>query len=434
MEGHDEHSVAASNDARPPLYQDRSFHGIVLTQFLGAFNDNVFRQLVLLSCIKLAASPDENLQGHAQTVFAIPFVLLSGYCGYLSDIYSKRTVVVLSKVLEIVVMVGGLFAFLAGSVHAMLAILFFMGAQSALFGPSKYGILPELFRRSDLIRVNGMVQMTTFLAIIFGLSLAGQLMVLFEDRVWVASLACVLIAVAGTITSVMIRPTPVAQPGMKFEPSMLAVGHDTRRLLRSNRKLLMVLTATSLFWMTGGTVYSPAINDLGLKQFSLDEGRTSLLAAATGLGIAVGCLLGGLLSKSVFSGQLVRGALWGMAGSLVALSLPGPFQGTLLGVTGSALALICLGLSAGLFTVPLLAYIQSHTPEQQRGRIIGAMNLANWIGIAAAGQYYAVANIILRSLNLPYQTMFAVAALLLVPLLILFHPETEPLTVTESGA
>jgi acyl-[acyl-carrier-protein]-phospholipid O-acyltransferase/long-chain-fatty-acid--[acyl-carrier-protein] ligase len=103
----------------------------------------------------------------------------------------------------------------------------------------------------------------------------------------------------------------------------------------------------------------------------------------------------------------------------------------MLGIGGSAVALLGLGLSAGLMTVPLLAYIQSRTPEEQRGRIIGAMNLANWIGIAAAGQYYAVSNIILRGMNVPYQTMFAAAALLLLPLLILFHPESEPLSMDD---
>ena len=200
-------------DVRPTLWRDRAFAGMTATQFLGAFNDNLFKQLVLLICLDYAAASKlegDPFQPWAQGLFALPFVLFSGFAGWLSDRNSKRTIVVLCKVAEIAVMAAGLFVFIMfasgnrdGLLFGLLAVLFFMGAQSAFFGPSKYGILPELFRAGDLPAANGIVQMTTFLAIIGGTAVCG----FFKDALqspgglW----PCVLIASIGTLTALMIR-------------------------------------------------------------------------------------------------------------------------------------------------------------------------------------------------------------------------------------
>ena len=166
---------------------------------------------MLFVCIDLAAGRrEDNLQGVATIVFAIPFILLSGYCGYLSDKISKRTIVVTSKVLEIAVMILGGMAFLSGNIMVMLSVLFFMGAQSALFGPAKYGILPELFPDRELPRVNGAILMTTFLSIILGFAIAGEIKEALNGELWKASYFCVAIAVIGTLTSLLIRKTPSA--------------------------------------------------------------------------------------------------------------------------------------------------------------------------------------------------------------------------------
>src|SRR5690606_23623095 len=135
--------------------------------FLGAFNDNLFKQLVLLLCVDLARNdPTQDQQGWAGVCFAVPFILFSGYAGFLSDRNSKRRIVVLAKVAEVLIMAMGLLAFLSGSLTALFVVLFLMGTQSAFFGPGKYGILPELLRDEDLPRANGIFLMTTFLAVI----------------------------------------------------------------------------------------------------------------------------------------------------------------------------------------------------------------------------------------------------------------------------
>jgi acyl-[acyl-carrier-protein]-phospholipid O-acyltransferase/long-chain-fatty-acid--[acyl-carrier-protein] ligase len=418
-------------DELPPLARDRSFWGMTVTQFLGAFNDNLFKQLVLLMCVDLATEDrSQNLQGVAMIIFSAPFILFSGFGGFLSDRTMKRKIIIWCKVAEIAIMLMGLLAFLSNSWPALFVVLFLMGTQSAFFGPAKYGILPEMVREHDLPRANGVILMTTFLAIIFGFALAGEIKEAFPDKLWLACGVCVLIAVLGTLTSLSVRKTPIAQPRLRFEPSALAVNPETRRLLRADRDLLGVLLISSVFWFIGGVVYPPAINDLGKLQLQVRDAVIGRLAACTGIGIAIGCVLAGRLSRNRVDSRLVRVGAWGMFICLVLLALPrqidNPTQfgetSTLLGVWGAAFTLIGLGTFAGFFTVPLQVYLQAKAPESQKGRIIGTMNLANWIGIALSGVYYDRCNVILDRLNIPPCGMFAAAAILIFPVAVFYRP------------
>src|SRR4029079_7819835 len=230
MEANPNEPPLATRDLDTPLFRDRSFWGMTATQFLGAFNDNLFKQLMLLLAIPVgaAAAARADEQGLATMIFSLPFVLFSGFAGYLSDRYSKRTMIVLCKVAEIGIMSLGMIGFLAYAqtgYAGLLAVLFLMGTHSAFFGPGKYGILPELFRETDLPRANGVILMTTFLAIIFGTASAGFLGELLynaagervPERLWIGALACVGIAAVGTIASLLVRPVPPAVPNLRFQ-------------------------------------------------------------------------------------------------------------------------------------------------------------------------------------------------------------------------
>ncbi|MCH8830875.1 MAG: MFS transporter, partial [Planctomycetes bacterium] len=383
--------------ALPRMSRDRSFWGMTTTQFLGAFNDNLFKQLVLLLCIDYAIAD----QSVAMALFALPFVLFSGFGGYLSDRLSKRRIVVTCKIAEIGVMLAGLAAFLAaGSNPSILlillfAILFFMGMQSAFFGPSKYGILPELFREEDLPAVNGAVQMTTFVAIIFGMALAGFAKDWFEERLWIVSLICVGIAIAGTMTSLLIRRTRPADPDLTFQPSSLTINKETRALLRRDRSLLGVVLVSSLFWFVGGVVQA-GINAFGVQQMNYGDSRSSMMAACLGVGIAAGCVIAAKASHKRVNFRLVTIGSGGVAASLVALTIVGLSFDAVVGTPGreplwellsprfegeliARIVLTTLGVFAGLFVVPLQVYLQTRPPADQKGRMIGAMNLVNWI-------------------------------------------------------
>jgi acyl-[acyl-carrier-protein]-phospholipid O-acyltransferase/long-chain-fatty-acid--[acyl-carrier-protein] ligase len=447
-----------------PWSRDRSFWALTATQFLGAFNDNVFKQLVLLLCVDQAiATGTRDQQGLAQVFFAAPFILFSGLAGFLSDRYSKRSIVFLCKLAEIGIALVGMAAFGLGGLGAPFAVLFLMGTHSAFFGPPKYGILPELFHEHDLPRVNGVVLMTTFLAIILAFPLAGALKMAFTGEIWKASFACVALAMMGTATASLVRRTAPARPGLELEPAGLLIHPSTWKAMREQPGLMKALLASSVFWLAGGVVYPNVVNSVGKVQLGLDDKQTGYLASCMGLGILIGCLVAGWLSQNQFRAKLVRMGAWGMALTLLILAIPGdlqpapppasttpiatissavpaapPTSSTVdletpkelhtvwLGVYGSGFFLVLLGLSAGLFSVPVQVYLQARAPTDQKGRVIGVMNLMNWIAIALAGAYYGLASRLLEGFK-AQNLVFAAAALTVVPLLLFYHPKDEAL-------
>jgi acyl-[acyl-carrier-protein]-phospholipid O-acyltransferase/long-chain-fatty-acid--[acyl-carrier-protein] ligase len=405
--------------------RDTSFWGLVVTQFLGAFNDNLFKQLVLFVAVKGAADAGgTNWQGVAMFAFAAPFVLFSGVCGVLADRHRKRSIIVLAKLLEIVAMLLGAAAFWSGSLPAMIVVLAGMGAHSTFFGPAKYGILPELFRGEDLPRANGWILMTTFLAIILGVALAGELTKQFSDRLWLGSLACLGTAVVGTLTALPIRRTPIARPDLAITRSSLFFPPQTRALMRSQPQFFQVLVATSVFWCVGG-LYLSGVNDLGILQLKIDEAATGRLQACAAIGTAIGCVLAGTLSRGRFEARLVVAGMVGMILFLTVLALPGSARGeTLVGVYGAGVVLVVLGISAGLFAVPITVYLQALAPADQKGQIIGVMNLCNWIGILLSGVLHFAGTSLLTATGVPENRIFLVAVALLVPLACWYRPRS----------
>jgi acyl-[acyl-carrier-protein]-phospholipid O-acyltransferase/long-chain-fatty-acid--[acyl-carrier-protein] ligase len=427
---------ALDTDALPPLLKDTSFHGMVGTQFLGAFNDNLFKQLMLLLALKVAAW---DMQPVAMFVFSLPFLLFSGYAGYLSDRFSKRNVIVLAKVAEIVVMALGMVGFLLFlqfGFPGLLLVLFLMGTQSAFFGPGKYGILPEMLRPSDLPRANGLILMTTFLAIIFGTAAAGfltkatlregQQFEVAATGLWLASGICILIAVTGTLTSLLIRRVAASNPKLAFETSALTIPLATRQMLNRDRPLCYALLASCMFWLLAG-VTQQAVNSLGEKQLGLTDDRTSILVASIGVGIALGAIAAGKLSRGRADFHVMRFGCWGMIGCLLILALPGPQNGHLLGFWGSLPMLVLLGMGAGMFAIPLQVFMQARPPEGLKGRMIAVMNQANFAAIfLSAGVYWLFDQIVL-SLGWNRSPIFAFMALIMLPVAILYRPEDEPL-------
>ncbi len=375
----------------PPLIRNRSYWSLLVTQFLGAFNDNLFKQVMLLICADHAArsaTGGTHYQPLAQFTFALPFVLFSGLAGFLADRHSKRQIVILCKVAEIVVMAAGIAAYADGRLSVLLGVLFLMGMQSAFFGPSKYGILPELLRPADLPRANGWIQQTTFLAIIFGTAAGGMLKEHMADALWRVGVVCTFIAVLGTLTALPIARTPVAHPGLPFHASVLGINRPTIALFRRERGLLAGLLLSSLFWFVAGVVQQ-TVTDLGKRQLQIGDTRTALLFTATAVGIGVGCVVSGYLSHAAIRFGLVRAGAAGMSGCMLVLAvLPECGLETEELEWCYRLGLGLLGGFAGLFVVPLQTYLQAAPPADQKGRVLGAMNLVNWIAILLSAAFY----------------------------------------------
>lgn len=443
----------SSEPSSAPLNADAVFWGLLATQFLGAFNDNYFKQMVLLKCTDLATSAKTDLQPLAMAAFALPFVLLSGLGGYISDRYSKRLVVILCKVLEIVVMLAALQVLLMSGLTAkaqlqlLILVLALMGAQSAIFGPSKYGILPELFSSQKLLPVNGAIQMTTFMAIIFGMAGAGIALDRLDNSLWLCSVIAVGIAIAGTATSLLVRPTPIADPQLKLQPGNLFIPKDVRKLFRSDPRLLKAILVMMMFWFIGG-VAQPAVNSLGENVLHLNKTRTSLMAASIGVGIAIGCVIAGFVNRGGESDGArwtTRGS-WMIVGSLLFLTLlssgvmgrPEESAGVAQSILQCLLyadlqewllrlGMLMLGISAGIFVVPIQVFIQQAPPAEQKGRLIGAMNFITWVGILLSAGYLAFVNFLLARLASPgadhgYQYLvFLSLGLLMVPVAVRYR-------------
>jgi MFS family permease len=420
----------------PSLYHDRSFWGMTVTQFLGAFNDNLFKQLMLLLSLKVATESGD-LQPVAMVVFSAPFLLFSGYAGYLADRFRKQRIIVLCKVAEIAVMLLGVIGFLAfgaSGFSGLLLVLFLMGTQSAFFGPSKYGILPEMLREDDLPRANGVILMTTFLAIIFGTASAGLLSDLATandlpiqqtaHQLWVGSLVCVGIAIIGTVTSLAIRRVPPAAPQLHFRLSALAIPPDTRRMLANDRPLFGALLASSVFWLVAG-VANQAVNSLGERQLELPDRHTSFLVSCIGIGIALGAVLAGKLSRGKVDFRVMQTGGIGLVVTLVVLSLPGEIQGHLLGFWGSIPALIMTGMFAGMYAIPLQVFMQSRPPEDLKGRMIAVMNQANFAAILLSGFVYALFDWIVRTVGWNRSPVFAMTAAVMLMAVLLYRPRDD---------
>ena len=427
-------SEETNQDHLPALLKDRSFWGIALTQFLGAFNDNVFKQIVLLLALPVAAGAgamqsSEDMQGWATFVFSLPFVLFSGFAGYLSDRFSKTPIIVYCKVAEIVIMLLGMIAFYYYGSWGWLGtwtVLFLMATQSAFFGPGKYGMLPELFRASDLPKANGLILMSTFLAIIFGVTFAGKLMTWLvgkdmaaTDRLWIGSLICIVIAVVGTLTSLMIRKTPIAQPNAKLSADAFGLNNDIITLLRKDKPLLMALLVSCVFWMVA-SIAMPAVNRVGVNMLALDMESTSILVGMIAVGIMIGAPIGGFLCRILPSHRSVTIGLWGIVLCLVLL---GFWKGNalFLSVNLTRVVLILLGISAAVYSIPLQVFLQDRPPNQLKGRMIATMNQANFLGMMLAGPLYQLFLQIAKWLNYPVSSVFWMIGIMVVPLAIFYR-------------
>lgn len=425
--------IEPPHESLPPLYRDKSFWGMAATQFLGAFNDNLFKQLILLIATPTAAQAAANLgkdrQGEAQLIFAAAFLIFSGFAGYASDRFSKRRVVICAKVAEIGIMFLGLLGFYfygREGLNALFVVLFLMGVHSAFFGPAKYGILPELLRPSDLPRANGLFLMLTFLAIIFGTAVAGVLLKSAGHREWVGSLVCMGIAVVGTLTALTIRRLPAAQPNLKPTLAAWGIPKEIRQLLRDDRQLFWAIIVVSVFWMVGGIVL-PNVNALGKTQLGLDDGRTSVLSACIGVGIAIGCLLGGYLSRGRVNRNVVITGVIGAMISLVLMALPGSNNGHMLGFAGSIPVLILVGLFSGMFIVPVQVSLQSRPPREEKGRMIATMNQFSWVGVIFSAIVWEGCVRVHGMTGWPLSTFFALTAVLLLPVALFYRPRDERL-------
>lgn len=422
-----------------------SFLGLLLTQFLGAMNDNLFRWLVafiggdravddpsfrlLVSWINpnLSAATCKDIAVSAGlAMLVLPFILLAAPAGYCADRFSKRTVIVACKVAEVILMILGAIVILHGNVWLMFFTLFLMGSHSAIFGPSKYGSIPEIVRTERISAANGLIGMTTILAIVLGTVGAGYLyewtkpLGLTNWWLWASTIICV--AAAGLLTSLPIRRLHSANPARKFPLDFVGETCCDFSTLMAVRSLFLAAMASMLFWSLGG-LCQINVNSFGSVHLNLSKDYISLLVGVLAVGVGVGCVLAGLISRRGIRLSLVPLGAAGMAIAHIALYFIPATTGSPVSFSyfATACCLFVLGLSGGLYDVPLQAYLQYHSPEKSRGSIFAATNFLTFSGTIAASGLYILLVGVLGSKGKPSDpapAIFLLVGIALLPLVV----------------
>ncbi len=396
------------------LLKSRRFGAFFATQFLGASNDNLFRNALLAAWAVVATAPADGQRPLLLSlVFVLPFLLISGIVGQLTDKFEKAQFIRIVKAIEILIV---LLAVTALSIHGFgleLTALLLMGMQSALFGPVKYAILPQLLGERDLIGGNGLVVAGTLIAILFGSVLGVSIAPVAGHSMTVLTAMLVLLAVVGFLASLAIPRAESLAPDLKLNLNPLRAGLDTMRMATQQRTIFLSILCISWFWLFG-LVF---ITELPAYVRTVLGGGTSQLRWVLGVfavGVAMGALFCERLSgRTVELGLVPLGALgltvfplWMVLGGPDAAALGRGADWTDMGRVLTFMGLT--GVSGGLFVVPLYALVQQRVTPSERGRIFAANNLYNGIFMAVG----SILALLALSAGLNVAQLFVVIALM----------------------
>lgn len=375
------------------LLKERRFFPFFLTQFLGAFNDNVFKNaLVIMIAFKVAEQQVDVLTNLAFGLFILPFFLFSAFAGQVADKYEKSLLIQRVKMFEICVMLIACLGFYLQSVGLLIFVLFLMGSQSSLFGPVKYGYLPEKLSTDELIGGNAMVEASTFISILLGTILGGVLIAL--DSVFPVSFAVVMFAVLGFIAAKQIPNSPPADSGIQLDWNIWRATKNNLKFLPENRVVFLSILGISWFWFFGSVFLAQMPNytrtvlngnehvvTVLLTMFSVGIGAGSLLCEKlSGRRVEIGLVPVGAIGLALFSLDLYwTSVAWQDQGELA-------FKSFLMaqGAWRVCLDLAMIGVFGGLYIVPLYALIQERSEKGHVSRTIAGNNIINALFMVVA--------------------------------------------------
>ncbi len=385
------------------LLGQRRFAPFFWTQFGGAGNDNLFKfafTVMVTYRVESASTLSAGLMvNFIAALYILPFVLFSATSGQLADKFDNAGLMRQVKTLEIAIMLLALWGFVAGNVAALLVCTFGMGLHSTIFGPAKYAYLPQHLNTAELTGGNGMTEMGTFVAILLG-NLAGGLLMAFPQGPLLAGLACVAVALLGWTAARFIPATAPVDPQLRINWNPFTETARNLRLAASDRTVLQALLAISWMWFYG-VAFLTQFPVFARHVLGGDEAVASLLLAVFSIGIALGSVACEWLARGrVEIGLVPLGAVgmtvFGVDMYFATLNLPQEvaLQGVAAFVTDPAhwrvmADLFLLSASAGIYSVPLYALIQQHTPMTHRSRVIAANNIINALYMVVCSGYCA---------------------------------------------
>jgi 1-acyl-sn-glycerol-3-phosphate acyltransferase len=405
------------------LLKERRFAPFFVTQLLGAFNDNLYKNalvaLLSFGAMQLSAEKAGQLIAFSAGLFILPFFLFSAFSGQIADKYEKSMLMRRIKLAEIIIMCLGAIAFYLGNVTMLMGILFLMGVQSTFFGPIKYGILPQHLHETELIGGNGVVELGTFLAILLGTILGTQIIIKAPNgSVALASVAIVVVAICGFLASRQIPPAPPADPNVKVRFNPISETWKLVSYTAKNRIIFQSILGISWFWFMGAT-YLAQFPIYARDVLGGNGDVYTLLLAAFSIGIGAGSVLCERLSGGkVEIGLVPLGALGiTLFGLDLFFATPASPFGTGLtisefiasnGAWRIILDVVLIGLFGGFYIVPLYALIQKTSAPDRLSRAISCNNVMNALFMVLS----AVLVALLVSFGLSIASTFAAVAVM----------------------
>lgn len=403
------------------LFQ-RRFAPFFVTQFLGAFNDNVFRNgliiVVTFQGTKLLGLEAGQLANIAGALFILPFFLFSALSGQLADKYEKSRLIRRIKLLEVVLMAFAAIAFISSNFAALFLVLFLMGCQSSLFGPVKYAYLPQQLASNELVGGNALVESGTYLAIILGLIAGGVAVAIDPNSLQLLSSFLIVIAVFGYLSSRYIPATRAVDPELRVSFNVWKETWNIVAFARADRQVFLSILGISWFWFFG------SVMTLQIPAYTLDvlrgnEEITTLLLVAFAVGVGIGSLLCEKMSgKRIELGLVPFGSI-GLSLFAIDLYFAEPLaQSVAVASVAEFLTrpgslrvladLALLGAFGGFYSVPLYALIQQRASRRHLSRIIAANNIINALFMVTA----AIMAVLLLRAGLSIPQLFLVLAAL----------------------
>jgi acyl-[acyl-carrier-protein]-phospholipid O-acyltransferase / long-chain-fatty-acid--[acyl-carrier-protein] ligase len=433
-------AIGQTDDSRGGAYS-RSFLALVATQFFVSLNDNMFRWLIvpigkelinqywadMPDVVHKWMKPEDIALSLGLACFTLPFLMLAAPAGFVADRFSKRNVIVACKVAEIVVIALGVVAILVGSVPLMFVMLFVLGGQAMMFSTAKLGAIPEIVRSEKIASANGLISMVSMAAIILG-CVAGnwlydQTRPAGKNNSWLFAAALVGVAVLGFVSSLFIGRLRAADPKRRIPWNPAGQTARDIGVLFSHRPLFLTVMGSAYFW-TIGALSQINIDQFATKHLGVSQEYVGPLLAVLTLGIGGGAMLAGFCSRGKVELGLVPFGALGIAVACILLATVAPaaiangFPVAKYGTT--CFLLLIMGVTAGLYDIPLEAFLQDRSPPESRGSIMAAYNFIAFAGmLMASGLYWLLSG----PLGLSSRAIFLIGgiATVVVTFLILSH-------------
>jgi MFS family permease len=364
--------------------RSRTFLGLLIAQFLAAFNDQAIHASAMFFAINTGAMDKPTAISLMPILFYAPWALFCTVAGFLADRYSKRASLVFWKVAEIGITLVALAGFwlgrhgLAAGPFIVLSTVFLMGMHSAFFVPAKYGAMPEILQPHMLSRGNGMLESLSFLAVILGTVAGGFLSQVFRGQEYGIGILLVALAVLGAAASLLIRRMPAANPHRSFPPYLYRPLQDNIRLILRSRPLVFAVAGIAFFTFLVAFMRSTVYMHGESQVPRWSESHTSIIVGMVALGIGLGSPLVGFLSGGKVELGLVP---VGAVGMILATVVAAAF---LSWVEGLIVCIIGIGFFTGFYIVPLFTLLQHRAPKASKGDVIATSNFINVTGAIAA--------------------------------------------------